>query len=177
MQAAKKRKKKDTETGDAAETAAAAAAAATNGAQAGQKLVAESYTPPDPGPYPQDKPPENPVRFTPVQVSNLTLHCWHLCQSCTSSNCSALWLPLLRTSEGKRDCCCALGARWGCCRGGLLQSLQGWGTAAAAGSVANQAGNTQPEACDINAMNNLWDWKQCVCVCLWGFCWVQVTWT
>ena len=32
------------------------------------KLVAESYAPQDPGPYPQDKPPENPVRFTPVQV-------------------------------------------------------------------------------------------------------------
>ena len=33
------------------------------------KLVARSYTPPDPGPYPENKPPENPVRFTPVQVS------------------------------------------------------------------------------------------------------------
>ncbi len=32
------------------------------------KLIVESYTPPDPGPYPQDKPPENTVRFTPVQV-------------------------------------------------------------------------------------------------------------
>ena len=32
------------------------------------RLVAESYAPQDPGPYPQDKPPENPVRFTPVQV-------------------------------------------------------------------------------------------------------------
>ena len=32
------------------------------------KLMAESYAPQDPGPYPQDKPPENPVRFTPVQV-------------------------------------------------------------------------------------------------------------
>lgn len=31
-------------------------------------LVAESYAPADPGPYPQDKPPENQVRFTPVQV-------------------------------------------------------------------------------------------------------------
>lgn len=33
-----------------------------------QKLIAESYAPPNPGPYPQDKPPENTVRFTPVQV-------------------------------------------------------------------------------------------------------------
>ena len=32
------------------------------------KLIAESYCPPNPGPYPQDKPPENQVRFTPVQV-------------------------------------------------------------------------------------------------------------
>ncbi len=30
--------------------------------------MAESYLPPNPGPYPQDKPPENKVRFTPVQV-------------------------------------------------------------------------------------------------------------
>ncbi|BDA47113.1 probable NFX1-type zinc finger-containing protein 1 at C-terminar half [Coccomyxa sp. Obi] len=33
-----------------------------------KKVVAESYAPADPGPYPQDKPPENQVRFTPVQV-------------------------------------------------------------------------------------------------------------
>ena len=32
------------------------------------KLIAESYAPQNPGPYPQDKPPENNVRFTPVQV-------------------------------------------------------------------------------------------------------------
>ena len=37
-------------------------------ANAPQRLIAESYAPPDPGPYPQDKPPENGVRFTPVQV-------------------------------------------------------------------------------------------------------------
>ena len=35
------------------------------------KLIAEAYTPPDPGPYPQDKPPENAVCFTPVQVTPL----------------------------------------------------------------------------------------------------------
>lgn len=28
----------------------------------------ESYAPADPGPYPEDLPPQNPVRFTPVQV-------------------------------------------------------------------------------------------------------------
>ena len=31
-------------------------------------LVVESYTPTDPGPYPQDQPPQNAVRFTPVQT-------------------------------------------------------------------------------------------------------------
>ena len=36
------------------------------------RLTAESYAPQDPGPYPQDKPPENPVRFTPVQVCHLS---------------------------------------------------------------------------------------------------------
>ena len=40
------------------------------------KLVAESYVPPNPGPYPQDKPPENQVAFTPVQVSPLVI-IWH----------------------------------------------------------------------------------------------------
>lgn len=38
--------------------------------------MAESYLPPNPGPYPQDKPPENNVRFTPVQASNTS--CVHL---------------------------------------------------------------------------------------------------
>lgn len=33
-----------------------------------RQLIAQSYIPQDPGPYPQDKPPENAVRFTPVQV-------------------------------------------------------------------------------------------------------------
>ncbi|KAL4443940.1 hypothetical protein ABPG75_011677 [Micractinium tetrahymenae] len=37
-------------------------------AAAGRKLVVESYTPVDPGPYPQDLPPQNRVRFTPVQT-------------------------------------------------------------------------------------------------------------
>jgi intron-binding protein aquarius len=43
------------------------------------KLIAESYAPQNPGPYPQDKPPENSVRFTPVQVCLSfwhTMKCW-----------------------------------------------------------------------------------------------------
>ena len=39
------------------------------------RIVVEPYFPPDPGPYPQDKPPENTVRFTPVQVRILLLCC------------------------------------------------------------------------------------------------------
>ncbi|DBB15126.1 TPA: hypothetical protein ACH3X3_004135 [Trebouxia sp. C0006] len=61
---AKKRKKKSAG-GEETENGTAAAAEPV---QPSQTLTAESYTPPDPGPYPQDKPPENPVRFTPVQV-------------------------------------------------------------------------------------------------------------
>lgn len=33
-----------------------------------EKVVVEAYVPPDPGPYPQDQPKKNSVRFTPVQV-------------------------------------------------------------------------------------------------------------
>ncbi|KAJ0637624.1 putative intron-binding protein aquarius [Helianthus annuus] len=33
-----------------------------------EKLIVEAYTPPDPGPYPQDQPKQNSVRFTPTQV-------------------------------------------------------------------------------------------------------------
>lgn len=33
-----------------------------------EKLIVEAYTPPDPGPYPQDQPRQNSVRFTPIQV-------------------------------------------------------------------------------------------------------------
>ena len=44
--------------------------AVTEASAASQTLVAESYSPRNPGPYPQDKPPENQVRFTPVQVSS-----------------------------------------------------------------------------------------------------------
>ena len=31
-------------------------------------LIVEAYNPPDPGPYPQDQPKQNSVRFTPTQV-------------------------------------------------------------------------------------------------------------
>jgi intron-binding protein aquarius len=33
-----------------------------------EKLRVETYIPADPGPYPQDKPKQNSVRFTPTQV-------------------------------------------------------------------------------------------------------------
>jgi len=33
-----------------------------------ETLIIEAYTPPDPGPYPQDQPKQNSVRFTPTQV-------------------------------------------------------------------------------------------------------------
>ena len=33
-----------------------------------ETLVIETYTPPDPGPYPQDQPKQNSVRFTATQV-------------------------------------------------------------------------------------------------------------
>lgn len=35
-------------------------------------ILAEAYTPPDPGPYPQDQPKQNSVRFTGVQVEAIT---------------------------------------------------------------------------------------------------------
>ncbi|XP_026437771.1 RNA helicase aquarius-like [Papaver somniferum] len=33
-----------------------------------EKLIVEAYVPPDPGPYPQDQPRKNSVKFTPTQV-------------------------------------------------------------------------------------------------------------
>ncbi|KAK7310334.1 hypothetical protein RJT34_07787 [Clitoria ternatea] len=33
-----------------------------------EALIIDTYTPPDPGPYPQDQPKQNTVRFTPTQV-------------------------------------------------------------------------------------------------------------
>ncbi|KAL6878408.1 hypothetical protein ACP4OV_012578 [Aristida adscensionis] len=40
----------------------------TDGGFPKEKLVVESYIPADPGPYPQDKPKQNSVRFTPTQI-------------------------------------------------------------------------------------------------------------
>ncbi|GIL75166.1 hypothetical protein Vretimale_7780 [Volvox reticuliferus] len=54
-----------------AECSASGAATAAAGASPGPapgELVVESYVPPDPGPYPQDQPRRNAVRFTPIQV-------------------------------------------------------------------------------------------------------------
>nr|XP_027114072.1 RNA helicase aquarius-like [Coffea arabica] len=44
------------------------AANATDVHSNGEKLVVEAYTPPDHGPYPQDQPKQNSVRFTPTQI-------------------------------------------------------------------------------------------------------------
>lgn len=33
-----------------------------------EQIIVETYVPPDPGPYPQDQPKKNNVRFTPVQI-------------------------------------------------------------------------------------------------------------
>lgn len=38
-----------------------------------EKLVVEAYIPADPGPYPQDKPRQNAVRFTSTQVFYLSV--------------------------------------------------------------------------------------------------------
>lgn len=42
--------------------------AATQDISEKEKLLVEAYRPPDPGPYPQDQPKQNSVRFTPTQV-------------------------------------------------------------------------------------------------------------
>ncbi|KAK9733643.1 hypothetical protein RND81_04G081100 [Saponaria officinalis] len=39
-----------------------------NGSAVQERLVVETYVPPDPGPYPQDKPKQNSVRFTSTQI-------------------------------------------------------------------------------------------------------------
>lgn len=41
---------------------------AENGNVERAKLSVQTYVPPDPGPYPQDQPKQNSVRFTPTQV-------------------------------------------------------------------------------------------------------------
>ena len=63
--------------GDAAVSVASAAS---------RTILAESYLPPNPGPYPQDKPPENKVRFTPVQVGTLKIVGPHQGTGCMCSN-------------------------------------------------------------------------------------------
>ncbi|GAA0161608.1 RNA helicase [Lithospermum erythrorhizon] len=42
--------------------------AANDGHSDIEKLIIEAFIPPDPGPYPQDQPKQNSVRFTPTQV-------------------------------------------------------------------------------------------------------------
>ncbi|KAK9283494.1 hypothetical protein L1049_011740 [Liquidambar formosana] len=37
-----------------------------------EKLIVEAYIPPDPGPYPQDQPKQNSVKFTPTQVGAIS---------------------------------------------------------------------------------------------------------
>lgn len=51
------------------------------------KLIAESYAPQNPGPYPQDKPPENSVRFTPVQVCTTFLAPYRVLVACQPQGC------------------------------------------------------------------------------------------
>ncbi|CAN6486638.1 unnamed protein product [Victoria cruziana] len=48
-------------------TNAADAGNSANMAARKEKIIVESYVPPDPGPYPQDQPKKNTVRFTPIQ--------------------------------------------------------------------------------------------------------------
>ena len=63
-------KRKAANGADAADGVANGGEAAANRAAAAELPLVrvESYKPPDPGPYPQDEPPQNTVRFTPVQV-------------------------------------------------------------------------------------------------------------
>lgn len=49
-----------------------------------EKFVVEAYTPPDPGPYPQDQPRQNSVRFTPTQVLFILLPICDVPFSCSS---------------------------------------------------------------------------------------------
>ncbi|KAH9608634.1 hypothetical protein KSS87_011141 [Heliosperma pusillum] len=47
-----------------------------NGSTVLERLVVETYVPPDPGPYPQDKPKQNSVRFTSTQDADELLSYW-----------------------------------------------------------------------------------------------------
>jgi hypothetical protein len=62
-------------------------AEAAEAAEEPQKLVVESYAPADPGPYPEDLPPQNPVRFTPMQVASW-LSCSYSASTCATGTCT-----------------------------------------------------------------------------------------
>lgn len=74
-----------------------------------EKLIVEPYVPADPGPYPQDQPKQNSVRFTPTQVlsnssylfpypklSDLFCHILFFCSQCVFLN-SLYCIPYVRT--------------------------------------------------------------------------------
>lgn len=48
--------------------------AESNDADTVKEVLVEAYVPSDPGPYPQDQPKQNSVRFTPVQVIGCFFH-------------------------------------------------------------------------------------------------------
>ena len=75
--------------------------AVTEASAASQTLVAESYSPRNPGPYLQDMPPENQVRFTPVQVSAPRPACTCV-RSPDRSSCLGALILVLLFSEGPR---------------------------------------------------------------------------
>ena len=56
---------------DGSSVAAPLPNAASDGSGAKEVLLVEPYVPQDPGPYPQLLPPQNKVRFTPVQVGSM----------------------------------------------------------------------------------------------------------
>jgi intron-binding protein aquarius len=59
-------------TGETAAAAATGGSAAEQGSEQQHELLVQSYVPANPGPYPQNLPPTNRVRFTPVQVEAIT---------------------------------------------------------------------------------------------------------
>jgi len=68
-----------------------------------EALIIEAYTPPDPGPYPQDQPKQNSVRFTPTQVhSALDLNLTFSLSRHTDF-CFYLTLPLASLTVGESD--------------------------------------------------------------------------
>ena len=73
---------------------------------ASRTITAESYLPPNPGPYPQDKPPENTVRFTPVQVKILKMIALMRPSGCMSSG--SVLACMTSTDHPSRVPCCRL---------------------------------------------------------------------